>query len=167
MRFAGEEAAGQNDDIIVFEQAAGEIGGQFNMARRIPGKEEFSETLRYFRRRIEVTGALRKGVYAKDVILAIIGKLGVKGGTGTSNFFSVVKLASLAGFAARTAPLAEDRGASDAGAVADTRAIVIDTLECSGNGRALLSERAAGNPWTIGGVGNAVWGGVWLWRKGR
>lgn len=33
-------------------------------------------------RRIEVTGALRKGVYAKDVILAIIGRLGVKGGTG-------------------------------------------------------------------------------------
>jgi 2,4-dienoyl-CoA reductase (NADPH2) len=35
---------------------ASEIGGQFNMARRIPGKEEFAETLRYFRRRIEVTG---------------------------------------------------------------------------------------------------------------
>jgi 2,4-dienoyl-CoA reductase (NADPH2) len=37
-------------------ESAGEIGGQFNMARRIPGKEEFDETLRYFRRRIEVTG---------------------------------------------------------------------------------------------------------------
>ncbi len=36
--------------------AATEIGGQFNMARRVPGKEEFAETLRYFRRRIEVTG---------------------------------------------------------------------------------------------------------------
>jgi 2,4-dienoyl-CoA reductase (NADPH2) len=36
--------------------AADEIGGQFNLARRIPGKEEFSETLRYFRRRIERTG---------------------------------------------------------------------------------------------------------------
>jgi len=36
--------------------AAPEIGGQFNMARRIPGKEEFAETLRYFRRRLEVTG---------------------------------------------------------------------------------------------------------------
>jgi len=33
-----------------------EIGGQFNMAKRVPGKEEFSETLRYFGRRIEVTG---------------------------------------------------------------------------------------------------------------
>jgi DMSO/TMAO reductase YedYZ molybdopterin-dependent catalytic subunit len=42
------------------------------------------------------------------------------------------------------------------------KAIAVDTLECSGNGRSLLSEKSAGNPWTIGGVGNAVWGGVWL-----
>ena len=34
---------------------AGEIGGQFNMAKRIPGKEEFDETLRYFRRRLDDT----------------------------------------------------------------------------------------------------------------
>ena len=40
--------------------------------------------------------------------------------------------------------------------------IVADTFECSGNGRALLKEKARGNPWTIGGVGNAVYGGVWL-----
>jgi 2,4-dienoyl-CoA reductase (NADPH2) len=32
------------------------IGGQFNYARQIPGKEEFSETLRYFKKRIEKTG---------------------------------------------------------------------------------------------------------------
>jgi 2,4-dienoyl-CoA reductase (NADPH2) len=37
-------------------EAAGEIGGQFNMARRIPGKEEFNETLRYFSRRIATLG---------------------------------------------------------------------------------------------------------------
>ncbi len=42
------------------------------------------------------------------------------------------------------------------------KASAADTLECSGNGRSLLAEKAAGNPWTIGGVGNAVWGGVWL-----
>ncbi|QJP69214.1 NADPH-dependent 2,4-dienoyl-CoA reductase [Burkholderia glumae] len=36
--------------------AAGEIGGQFNLAKRIPGKEEFHETLRYFARQIELTG---------------------------------------------------------------------------------------------------------------
>ena len=37
-------------------EAAAQVGGQFNMAKRIPGKEEFEETLRYFRRRIETTG---------------------------------------------------------------------------------------------------------------
>ncbi|MBU0680772.1 MAG: sulfite oxidase [Proteobacteria bacterium] len=42
------------------------------------------------------------------------------------------------------------------------KAIVANTMECSGNSRSLLTEKAAGNPWTIGGVGNAVWGGVWL-----
>ncbi len=42
------------------------------------------------------------------------------------------------------------------------KATVANTLECSGNGRSLLAEKAKGNPWTIGGVGNAVWGGVWL-----
>jgi DMSO/TMAO reductase YedYZ molybdopterin-dependent catalytic subunit len=42
------------------------------------------------------------------------------------------------------------------------KAIVCNTLECSGNSRSLFDEKAKGNPWTIGGVGNAVWGGVWL-----
>jgi 2,4-dienoyl-CoA reductase (NADPH2) len=36
--------------------AANEIGGQLNMAKVVPGKEEFHEMLRYFRRRLEVTG---------------------------------------------------------------------------------------------------------------
>ncbi len=50
--------------------AAAEIGGQFNMAKEIPGKEEFHETLRYFRRRIEVTGVilnLNRRVSAADL----------------------------------------------------------------------------------------------------
>ena len=42
------------------------------------------------------------------------------------------------------------------------KATVSNTLECSGNSRSLLSKKASGNPWTIGGVGNAVYGGVWL-----
>ena len=42
------------------------------------------------------------------------------------------------------------------------RAIVANTMECSGNSRSLLAQKASGNPWTIGGVGNAVWGGIWL-----
>ncbi len=32
------------------------IGGQFNIARKVPGKEEFNETLRYFSRRLELAG---------------------------------------------------------------------------------------------------------------
>ncbi len=42
------------------------------------------------------------------------------------------------------------------------KAIVANAVECSGNGRSLLKEKASGNSWTTGGVGNAVWGGVWL-----
>jgi 2,4-dienoyl-CoA reductase (NADPH2) len=41
--------------VTLFETAR-EIGGQFNIAKRIPGKEEFYETLRYFGRQIELTG---------------------------------------------------------------------------------------------------------------
>ncbi len=47
--------AERGHDVYLFEAAAG-IGGQFNMAKRIPGKEEFGETLRYFRGRVEATG---------------------------------------------------------------------------------------------------------------
>jgi 2,4-dienoyl-CoA reductase (NADPH2) len=48
-------AADAGHQVTLFD-AAGEIGGQFNLARRIPGKDEFAETLRYFRRTIERTG---------------------------------------------------------------------------------------------------------------
>ncbi len=41
--------------VTLFE-ADEEIGGQFRLAQQIPGKEEFAETLRYFRRRLEVLG---------------------------------------------------------------------------------------------------------------
>ncbi len=49
------EAARRGHKVTLYD-AASEVGGQFNLARRIPGKEEFSETLRYFRRMIEVHG---------------------------------------------------------------------------------------------------------------
>ena len=39
---------------------------------------------------------------------------------------------------------------------------IANTLECSGNSRSLLKQKAAGNPWMIGGVGNAIWGGIRL-----
>ncbi len=54
-------AAERGHRVTLFD-AAGEIGGQFNVAKRIPGKEEFHETLRYFRHRLEDTGVdLRLG----------------------------------------------------------------------------------------------------------
>jgi len=48
-------AAERGHDVSLFDAAA-EIGGQFNLARRIPGKEEFAETLRYFRVRLKQAG---------------------------------------------------------------------------------------------------------------
>lgn len=44
-------AAERGHHVTLFD-GAGEIGGQLNVARRIPGKEEFDETLRYFRGRL-------------------------------------------------------------------------------------------------------------------
>ncbi|MEG1156411.1 MAG: NADPH-dependent 2,4-dienoyl-CoA reductase [Acinetobacter sp.] len=46
-------AANRGHQVTVFEAAA-QIGGQFNIAKTIPGKEEFYETLRYFKRQIEL-----------------------------------------------------------------------------------------------------------------
>ncbi|MCX7042367.1 MAG: NADPH-dependent 2,4-dienoyl-CoA reductase [Gammaproteobacteria bacterium] len=52
-------AAERGHRVTLFE-AATEIGGQFNLARRIPGKEEFSETLRYFASQLELHGVEKK-----------------------------------------------------------------------------------------------------------
>ncbi|TBU96858.1 NADPH-dependent 2,4-dienoyl-CoA reductase [Stutzerimonas kirkiae] len=52
---AATVAAQRGHRVTLFD-SADEIGGQFNVAKRIPGKEEFYETLRYFGRRLEVTG---------------------------------------------------------------------------------------------------------------
>ncbi|MEY4509104.1 MAG: hypothetical protein RLZZ450_1226 [Pseudomonadota bacterium] len=49
------EAQKRGHHVILYEQAH-EIGGQFNMAKRIPGKEEFSESLRYYARQLELLG---------------------------------------------------------------------------------------------------------------
>ena len=48
-------AAERGHQVDLFE-AASEIGGQFNMAKQIPGKEEFYETIRYFQEQIKSTG---------------------------------------------------------------------------------------------------------------
>ena len=52
---AATTAASRGHKVTLFD-AADEIGGQFNIAKQIPGKEEFYETLRYFNRQIELTG---------------------------------------------------------------------------------------------------------------
>jgi 2,4-dienoyl-CoA reductase (NADPH2) len=63
-------AAERGHAVTLFE-AAGEIGGQFNLAKLIPGKEEFHETLRYFRKRIQTTGvALRLNTRVSAELLA-------------------------------------------------------------------------------------------------
>ena len=52
-------AAARGHQVTLFD-AHSEIGGQFNIAKQIPGKEEFYETLRYYRRMIDVTGVTLK-----------------------------------------------------------------------------------------------------------
>ncbi|UXH41460.1 NADPH-dependent 2,4-dienoyl-CoA reductase [Pseudomonas promysalinigenes] len=52
---AATVAAERGHDVTLFD-AASEIGGQFNVAKRVPGKEEFYETLRYFRNKLKSTG---------------------------------------------------------------------------------------------------------------
>jgi 2,4-dienoyl-CoA reductase (NADPH2) len=47
-------AAERGHDVTLIE-AASEVGGQFNIAKKIPGKEEFGETLRYFRKQLKLT----------------------------------------------------------------------------------------------------------------
>ena len=63
-------AAETGHHVTLFDAAA-EIGGQFNLARRIPGKEEFAETLRYYGRIIERRGVvleLDRRVGAGDLV---------------------------------------------------------------------------------------------------
>lgn len=46
-------AATRGHDVVLFEAKA-EVGGQFNLARKIPGKEEFDETIRYFKAQMKL-----------------------------------------------------------------------------------------------------------------
>ena len=57
-------AAGRGHKVTLFE-SSDRIGGQFNMAKRVPGKEEFYESIGYFTRQVELTGVdLRLGTRA-------------------------------------------------------------------------------------------------------
>lgn len=63
-------AAERGHRVELFERRA-DIGGQFDIARRIPGKSEFDETLRYYRHRVDELGiAVRLGVTADIEMLA-------------------------------------------------------------------------------------------------
>jgi len=58
--------------VDLFDKAS-EIGGQFNIAKKIPGKEEFYETLRYFENKIKETGVnlrLNEGVDVTALVSA-------------------------------------------------------------------------------------------------
>jgi len=57
---AAATVAAERGHAVTLFDAGSEIGGQFNVAKRIPGKEEFHETLRYFRHKLEDTGVTVK-----------------------------------------------------------------------------------------------------------
>ncbi|HHR6137699.1 TPA: FAD-dependent oxidoreductase [Providencia alcalifaciens] len=63
-------AAKRGHQVTLFERS-NQIGGQFNLAKQIPGKEEFYETLRYFSRqlqRLNVDVRLEQLAQANDLI---------------------------------------------------------------------------------------------------
>jgi 2,4-dienoyl-CoA reductase (NADPH2) len=67
---AATVAAKRGHSVTLFE-AEGEIGGQFNIAKQIPGKEEFYETIRYFKRQIALTGVdLKLNTCADEQLLS-------------------------------------------------------------------------------------------------
>ncbi|OCR24808.1 2,4-dienoyl-CoA reductase [Pseudomonas syringae] len=69
---AATVAAERGHKVTLFDSAS-EIGGQFNIAKRVPGKEEFFETLRYFARKLQTTGVevrLNERVAVADLVNA-------------------------------------------------------------------------------------------------
>lgn len=66
---AAVTAARRGHQVTLFD-AADRIGGQFNLAKAIPGKEEFHETLRYYNRQLELLGVdvkLNQWLSTKDL----------------------------------------------------------------------------------------------------
>jgi 2,4-dienoyl-CoA reductase (NADPH2) len=68
---AAATTAAERGHRVDLYDSADAIGGQLNVARQVPGKQEFDETIRYFRHRIDATGvSLRLGttVAASDLL---------------------------------------------------------------------------------------------------
>jgi 2,4-dienoyl-CoA reductase (NADPH2) len=68
---AAATIAAQRGHIVTLFDSESEIGGQFNIAKQIPGKEEFYETIRYFNKQIElhnVTVKLNTRVSKDDLL---------------------------------------------------------------------------------------------------
>lgn len=62
-------AAQRGHEVSLFD-AASEIGGQFNIAKQVPGKDEFFETIRYFNKQLQLSGVrlhLNTKVSAEDL----------------------------------------------------------------------------------------------------
>ncbi|QZY29047.1 NADPH-dependent 2,4-dienoyl-CoA reductase [Nocardioides coralli] len=53
---AAAVSAAERGFVVTLFEADLEIGGQFRLAKAVPGKEDFADTLRYYRRRLEVLG---------------------------------------------------------------------------------------------------------------
>ncbi len=65
--------AAQRGHIVTLFDSEDQVGGQFNIAKQIPGKEEFHETIRYFKKQLalhNVTVQLNTRVAAKDLLHA-------------------------------------------------------------------------------------------------
>lgn len=63
-------SAAERGHAVTLFDAAAEVGGQLNIAKRVPGKEEFEETLRYYRTQLELHGVdvrLNTSVTAADL----------------------------------------------------------------------------------------------------
>tara|TARA_R110000765_G_scaffold75918_1_gene148777 strand:- start:3060 stop:5120 length:2061 start_codon:yes stop_codon:yes gene_type:complete len=64
------KTAAERGHIVTLFDSTDELGGQFNIAKQVPGKEEFFETIRYFKRQLElhnVTVKLNTRVSASDL----------------------------------------------------------------------------------------------------
>ncbi|MBA1202164.1 NADPH-dependent 2,4-dienoyl-CoA reductase [Pseudomonas capeferrum] len=69
---AASVAAERGHRVTLFD-ASSEIGGQFNVAKQVPGKEEFYETLRYFDRKLQSTGVDLRLNVRTDVATLVAG----------------------------------------------------------------------------------------------